>query len=60
MTHYVVTYKNIYVSIAISIQMHTYVHITHNMSTHTFECPMEIVTPDEGNNAEAAHMYIND
>ena len=49
MAHYVFTYKNIYVFIAISIQMHTYVHMTHNMSMHTFECPMEIVTLNEGN-----------
>ena len=40
--------------------MHTYVHITHNMSMHTFECTMEIVTLDEGNYGEVAHMYIND
>ena len=30
------------------------------MSMHTFECPMEIVTLDEGNYGEVAHMYIND
>ena len=60
MAHYVFTYKNIYVSIAISIQIHTYVHRTHNMSIHTFEYSMEIVTLDEGNYREVAHMYIND
>ena len=40
--------------------MHTYVHITHNMSMHTFKCWMEIVTLDAGNYGEVAHMYIND
>ena len=59
MVHYVFTYKPIYVSITISIQTHTYVHITHNMSMHKFECPMEIVTLDEGNYRKVAHVYVN-
>ena len=49
MAHYVFTYKPLYVSIAISIQTHTYVYITHNMSMHKFDCSMENVTLDEGN-----------
>ena len=47
MAPYVVTCKTLYVHIAITIQTHTYMHITH-MSTHKFEYPMEILTLDEG------------
>ena len=36
-----------------------YVHITHNVSTHKFECPTEILTPDEGIYRKAAHIYVN-
>ena len=41
-------------------QTHKYVHITHNMSTHKFECPIENVTLDKGNYGKAEHIYIND
>ena len=36
-----------------------YVHITHNMSTHKFECPTEILTLEEGIYRKAAHIYVN-
>ena len=60
MAHYVFSYKTIYVLIEISMQMYTYVHITQDMSTHKFECPVEIVTLDKGNCRKAVHIYIND
>ena len=44
MAHYVFSHKTIYVFIAISMQPHTYVHITHDMSMHKSECPMAVVT----------------
>ena len=59
MAHYVVTCKTLYVHIAITIQTHKYVYITHNMSTHKFECPMEILTLDKGIYGKTAHMYFN-
>ena len=60
MAHYVFSYKTIYVSIEISMQTHTYAHITQDMSTHKFECPTEVVTLDKGNCGKTAHIYIND
>ena len=30
------------------------------MSTHKFECPMEIVTQDKGNYGKAEHILVND
>ena len=60
MAHYVFSYKTIYVSITISMQPHTYVHITHNISTHKIECPMGVVTLDKSNCGKVAHIYIND
>ena len=60
MAHYIFSYKTIYVSIEISMQPHTYVHITHDMSMHKFECPTGVVTLDKGNCRKAAHIYIND
>ena len=48
------------ISIEISMQTHTYVHITLDMSTHKFECPTEVVTLDKGKCGKAAHIYIND
>ena len=45
--------------IAITIQIHKYVHKTHNMSTHKFEGPTEILTLDEGIYGKAAHIYVN-
>ena len=59
MAHYIVTCKSLYVHIAITIQTHNYVHITHNVSTHKSEFPMEILTLDEGIDGKAAHIYVN-
>ena len=51
--HFSTSYTDMY-------QTHKYVHITHNMSTHKSECPMEILTLDEGIYANAfAHIYVN-
>ena len=36
-----------------------YVHITHNMSIHKFECPTEILTLDKGIYGKVAHIYVN-
>ena len=41
-------------------QTHKYVHITHNMSTHKFECLMEIVTLDKGNYGKVAMCRVLD
>ena len=57
MAHYVVSYKTLYVYIAITIQTGKYVHITHNMSTHKFECPMEILTLDEGIYGKGTYLH---
>ena len=58
MVYYVVTCKILYVHIVITIQTHKYAHIAHNMSTHKFECPVEILTIDEGIYRKAAHIYV--
>ena len=39
---------------------HIHVHITQDISTHKFDCPIEIVTLDKGNCGKAAHIYVND
>ena len=44
---------------AMSMQTNKYVHITHNMSTHKFECPAKILTLDKGNYGESAQIYVN-
>ena len=46
--------------LTISMQTHTYVHLTQDMSTHKFECPTEVVTLDKGNCGKPAHIYVND
>ena len=42
-----------------SMQTHKYLHITHSMSTHKFECPAKILTLDEVNYRESAQIYVN-
>ena len=59
MAYYAVKFKTLYVGITITIQTHKYLYITHNMSTHKFECPMKILTLDEGIYRKAALIYIN-
>ena len=42
-----------------SRQTHNYVHITHSISTHKFECPEKILTLDEVNYRKLAQIYVN-
>ena len=42
-----------------SMQTHKYVHITHSMSTHKFECPAKILTLDEVIYGESVQIYVN-
>ena len=41
------------------MQTHKYVYITHNMSTHKFECPGKNLTLDKGKYKESAQIYVN-
>ena len=58
MAHYVFSYKTINVSIEISMQTHTYVHIAQDKSMNKFDCPMEILTLDKGNCGKVAHILL--